>query len=97
VKWRVSIRPRAETDLQQAWQWYEREQSGLGDKFLAEMRELIQSLHEYAERPPEYYRGFHRLLAPRFPHKIFYRIQGDRVIVFRVLHTTQHHPNKLRG
>jgi plasmid stabilization system protein ParE len=97
VKWRVSIRPRAEMDLQQAWQWYEREQSGLGDKFLAEMRELIQSLHEYAERTPEYYRGFHRLLAPRFPHKIFYRIQGDRVIVFLVLHTTQHHPNKLRG
>ena len=53
---RVSIRPRAEADLQQAWQWYEREQAGLGDKFLAEMRELIQSLHEYAERTPEYYR-----------------------------------------
>lgn len=96
MKRRVTIRPRAETDLQQAWQWYEREQPGLGHKFLLEIRQLIQSLEHYPERATVYYRGFHRLLAPRFPYKVFYRVKVDHVIVFRVLHARQHHPHLLR-
>lgn len=92
----IFVRLRAEGDLQRAWDWYEHEQPGLGDKFLAETRELIRSLDQHPARTVDYYRGFHRLLAPRFPYKVFYRLKGDRVIVFRVLHSKQHHPRHLR-
>jgi plasmid stabilization system protein ParE len=96
VNARIIVRPRAEGDLQRAWQHYEREQPGLGDEFLRELRQLIQSLERYPERAPLYYRGFRRLLAARFPHKVFYRIVADRVIVFRVLHAKQDHSGRLR-
>ncbi len=92
---RVIIRPRAEADLQQAWQFYEREQPSLGDEFLHELRELIRSLEHHPERATYYYRGFRRLLAERFLYKIFYRIVADRVIVFRVLHAKQDHSRRL--
>jgi hypothetical protein len=39
-------------------------------------------LEEQPERRPIYYNGFHRLMTRRFPYKIFYRVEGDRVIVF---------------
>ena len=96
MSWPVTIRPRAEGDLQRAWQWYERERRGLGEKFLAEMRQLIGSLEHQPERSPLYYRGFRRLIARRFPYKVFYRIESDRVIVFRVLHASRDHPSILR-
>jgi plasmid stabilization system protein ParE len=95
VKGHVIIRPRAEADLQRAWHHYELEQPGLGDEFLRELRQLIQSLERHPERAAFYYRGFRRLLATRFPYKVFYRIVADRVIVFRVLHTKQDHPRRL--
>lgn len=95
MTWRIIVRPRAEADLQRAWQHYEREQTGLGDEFLRELRPLVQSLERHPERAPYYYRGFRRLLAARFPYKIFYRIVADRVIVFRVLHARQDHRHQL--
>jgi plasmid stabilization system protein ParE len=95
VTWRVVIRPRAEADIQRAWQHYEDEQAGLGDELLHELHLLVQSLEHHPERAPYYYRGFRRLLASRFPYKVFYRIVGDRVFVFRVLHARQDHRQQL--
>ena len=95
MKWRVLIRPNAETDLREAWSWYESQRAGLGDELLLEICAAIQLLENDPERRPIYYRSFRRLLARRFPYKIFYRIEGDRVIVFRILHAKREHRRQL--
>jgi plasmid stabilization system protein ParE len=82
----VSIRSRAETDLHEAYQWYEAQRPGLGIDFLDELKRAMTLLEGKPERRPCYYRGFRRLLTSRFPYKIFYRVETDQVIVFRVLH-----------
>jgi toxin ParE1/3/4 len=86
VKYSVSIRPRAEADLREAHQWYEVQRPGLGSDFLDEIKRAMTLLEEEPERRPYYYRGFRRCLTRRFPYKIFYRVETNRVIVFRVLH-----------
>jgi plasmid stabilization system protein ParE len=83
VSWRVIIRPNAEADLQDARSWYESQRSGLGDELVAEVRSAVRLLAERPERRPVYYNGFRRLITRRFPYKIFYRVEGDCVIVFR--------------
>lgn len=93
--WRVTIRPRAEADLKKAREWYEKARPGLGDEFLAEVRKAVRSLERNPESPPVYYRDFRRVFTDRFPYKLFYRIDGDRVIVFRILHAKQDHLRKL--
>lgn len=95
MKWAVFIRPAAETDLREARQWYESRRAGLGDEFLDEVNRAINLLQERADQRPVYYRDFRRLVTRRFPYKIFYRIEGDRVIVFRVLHAKRDHPQWL--
>jgi toxin ParE1/3/4 len=95
VSWRVIIRPNAEADLRKAWSWYESQRPSLGDKLLIEIRAAIRLLEEDPERRPIYYRDFRRLLTHRFPYKLFYRIEGDRVIVFRVLHAKREHQRQL--
>jgi plasmid stabilization system protein ParE len=67
VKWRLVIRPRAESDLREARSWYENQRAGLGTEFLAEIDTTIQILMRDPQRHPIYYRGFYRVLARRFP------------------------------
>ncbi|MBI3414886.1 MAG: type II toxin-antitoxin system RelE/ParE family toxin [Verrucomicrobia bacterium] len=95
MKRRVTIRPRAESDLQEAKLYYDLQRPGLGDDFLVSVGESIGYLEEHAERRSIYYRGFRRIITRRFPYKMFYRIENDRIVVFRILHVKQDHLRKL--
>jgi toxin ParE1/3/4 len=87
----VVIRPRAEADLHHAKGWYDAQRLGLGAQFLNVVNEAIHLLEERSEQYPFFYRDFRRVLLRRFPYKIFYRVEGQRVIVFRVLHAKRDH------
>jgi plasmid stabilization system protein ParE len=95
VGWKVIIRPAAEADLRDARLWYESQRSGLGDELLNEIDRIVQLLEEQPERRPIYYNGFRRLITRRFPYKIFYRVEGERVIIFRILHAKRDHRRQL--
>ena len=95
MNWRVIIRPNAETDLREAWLWYESQRAGLGDELLIIIRAAIRRLETDPERRPFYYRDFRRLLTHRFPYKLVYRVEGERVIVFRILHAKREHQRQL--
>lgn len=95
MSWTVIIRPNAEADLRDARLWYESQRAGLGDELLIEIRAAIRLLETDPERRPFYYRNFRRLLAHRFPYKIFYSVEGERVIVFRILHAKREHRRQL--
>ena len=77
--------------MREARQWYEAQRAGLGGQFLDEVKRAILILEGQPDRRPLYYRNFRRLLTRRFPYKLFYRIEGDHVIVFRVLHARRDH------
>ena len=96
MNWRVIIRPNAEADLREARSWYESRRAGLGDELLDEVRRAVRLLETEPERRPFYYRDFRRLLTRRFPYKLFYRTEGDRVIVFRILHAKRKHQWQLK-
>lgn len=96
VKWCVSTRPAADTDLKEARDWYERQRPGLGDEFLLAVADAFTRLEESPQRFPVYYRGFRRVLTDRFPYKVFFRIEGEAVIVFRILHAARDHGRQLR-
>jgi plasmid stabilization system protein ParE len=68
-----------------------------GEDFLDEIGRSIDLLAHCPDLQPVYYRGFRRVFCRRFPYKLFYRIEGDRVIVFRILHARRDHPRHLSG
>jgi plasmid stabilization system protein ParE len=82
-------------DLVEAREWYEAQRAGLGDEFLASVADAFTRLEESPEQFPVYYRDFRRVLMNRFPYKVFFRIEGDLVIVFRVLHAAREHTWRL--
>ena len=96
VSWILSIRPKAKADLRRAHDWYEERSAGLGDEFLAAHAETFLRLEANPERFPFYYRDFRRVLTRRFPYQIFFRIVGQNIVIFRILHGAQDHTRQLR-
>ena len=76
-------------------QWYEERRARLGIELMSAVRTAVRALQENPTRYPEYYQGFRRVLLRRFPHKIFYRFERERIIIFRILHAKQDHTQHL--
>jgi plasmid stabilization system protein ParE len=89
---RVIVRSEAEADITAAAVWYQRQQAGLGDEFLAEVEIAITGagknpfLHPKLRRKPD----VRRVPVRRFPYHIFFISRPDAVIIFRVLHSSRH-------
>jgi toxin ParE1/3/4 len=91
VSCRIIVRPKAEADLLEAAKWYDAQRATLGEQFLGEISRAFRRLETSPECHPSYYQGFRRLLIRRFPFKVFYRIEGNDVIIVRVLHAKRDH------
>ena len=89
---RLIVRSEAEADLTEAALWYEGRDPGLGLELTAEIRGAIQRA---VERPSTGLRlrkqpEVRRILARRFPYRVFFIVRGDAIVVFAVLHAARH-------
>lgn len=81
---RIELLEEAETDLLDAYNFYQKQNPSLGQYFLDTLFSEIDSLMLYAGVHAEF-AGYHRMLSRRFPYAIYYRMSGDRVQVFAVM------------
>lgn len=82
----VLLRPAAAADAESAFRWYEKERSGLGREFLAEVGRTIHAVAESPERYPVVHRQTRRALLSRFPYAVFYRALADWIVVVAIFH-----------
>jgi len=80
----VTILPSALMDIAKMQFFYENIEEGLGVRFCAYLIEEIDKLTDHAGIDEMHF-GFYRALANRFHQSIYYKIDGDSVIVWRVL------------
>jgi plasmid stabilization system protein ParE len=70
------VRPEAEADIDEAYEWYERRSLGLGDRFLDAVEEAIGFVRESPQRFPAMHREpdmtIRRALVDRFPYGVFF-------------------------
>ena len=90
---KIKILPSALADLDRGRQFYARQEKSLGDYFLDALFSDIDSLVLYAGIHLKVF-GFHRLLAKRFPYAVYYKVDGDVSVVFRVLDCRRRSPEK---
>lgn len=85
---KVKILPTALEDLDRGRRFYARQRKSLGDYFLDALFSDIDSLELYAGIHMKVF-DFHRLLAKRFPYAVYYKVDDETCIVFRVLDCRQ--------
>ena len=82
----VLIRAIAAVDIEDAFDWYEQQRSGLGDEFRFELKAALQRLVERPNLYPVVHRDTRRILLRRFPYGVFYRTYPQLIVVVAVMH-----------
>lgn len=85
----VILRRRAEDDIRAALQWYEAQDSRLGDVFLIELRRTLEQIGQFPESFPLVHTKIRRALVPRFPYLVFYVVEVRRVVILAILHSSR--------
>ena len=70
--------PKAQKEILEAWEWYEDQQPGLGDRFKAEVRNKI----ELVLKNPLHYplKGkCHEVQTDNFPSSLFIRSTNEKI------------------
>ena len=80
----LSILPSAVVDIIRERYFYDSLEAGLGMRFMDYIFAEIDKLEEYAGID-EIHFGYYRALAHRFHQSIYYKVEGDSVVVWRVL------------
>ena len=91
---KIKILSSAVEDLYDGRLFYGRQGDGLGEYFFDTLFSDIDSLALYAGIHIKIF-GYHRLLSRRFPYAVYYKIDGDIVVVYRVL-DLRRHPARIR-
>ncbi|WP_084185077.1 type II toxin-antitoxin system RelE/ParE family toxin [Desulfonatronum thiodismutans] len=82
----VRFRKEAETDIENASVWYEKQFLGLGHEFLDKIDESLDAIQNNPLMYPVVHRDTRRALIGKFPFAIYYRILDGFIIVVAVMH-----------
>ncbi|MEO1404541.1 MAG: type II toxin-antitoxin system RelE/ParE family toxin [Cyanobacteria bacterium J06635_1] len=80
------IRPDAELDIQEAYQYYEERDQGLGSEFVRVVDACFSKIGRNPLSYPAVYRQIRRALIRKFPYGIFYLIEDEKIIVIACFH-----------
>jgi plasmid stabilization system protein ParE len=83
---RTFVRPEAQINIREAAVWYEQQETGLGHRFMGEIRQSLKSIRKTPFRFPIIENGVRRLLLHRFPYAIYFLLENDTVVVIELLH-----------
>ena len=86
MKYRVIVRPDAEDDLKEAYSWYEDKRTGLGYDFLLQVDAGLNFIARNPNIHPIEYKETRKHLVKRFPYKIIYLVEKEKIIVLAVVH-----------
>ena len=73
--------PGAKQDLNDAVDYYETCQKGLGTDFLIEIRKTVYRILEYPDGWTEISKNGRRCLTNRFPYELTYTIEDDSILI----------------
>jgi len=81
----VSFHQLAERELNEAAQYYELEQPGLGSAFLNEVQRCLRAISEHPEAGRIMLGQVRRRLLRRFPYGLLYRLKPDVIRILAVM------------
>ena len=89
LKYELIIRNEAESEIINAVLYYEKQQIGLGKKFLAHLQLYFDRIQTY---PEHYYikrNPYREVFIKKFPYLIIYELINHKIIVYSVFNTHQ--------
>ncbi|UIE38868.1 type II toxin-antitoxin system RelE/ParE family toxin [Leptodesmis sichuanensis] len=86
MSYTLIIRPEAELDIQDTFEWYEAQSPGLGSEFVRAVDACLSSIGRNPLAYPLIYRQARRALIRRFPYGILYVFEQETIFVVACFH-----------
>jgi toxin ParE1/3/4 len=84
---RLRLRSVAETDVAEAIRWYAEQKPDLASRFYEALSSTLRNIEHNPHLYPVVDGKTRRALFPKpFPYMVLYRIEGDMISVYAVLH-----------
>ncbi len=83
---RLIIRPEAEAEMTDAFDWYEDRVPDLGSEFLLCVDAVFNAIQRTPPQYPRVYKTARRALTRRFPYEVIFVEDDERVVVLSVFH-----------
>lgn len=91
----LRLLPTAELEFADAAIWYERRRAGLGRRFVSAVEETFERILRRPDRFETPYRDLQRAPVADFPYGVYFRQEGDCVLIVAVFHLHRD-PQQLR-
>lgn len=88
MEYKLEFREAAQKDLFRAYKFYEKQQIGLGEKFISEVEFGLKFVKRNPEAFPEKKKGFREFILKTFPYILIYRLDKQEVTIFAIFHTS---------
>ena len=83
---RFEFSPEARAEFEDGERYYERQIPGLGARFRSDVRETLVRLRNWPLAAPVERGEIRRLILSRFPYKLLYSVEADRIYILAVAH-----------
>ncbi len=81
---RVSAHELAELELNEAADYYESKQTGLGSLFIRTVQQAVRQISRYPESAQIVRGKARRKVLTRFPYNIIYSVEADRIRILAI-------------
>lgn len=85
----LRFHPEAEKEVLRSAAWYAERSPVAGQAFLLELDLVVERILEAPERWPLSVHRTRRIVFPRFPFSVYYRVSGDVVEIIVVAHQSR--------
>ncbi len=85
----IIMRPVAETEVNDAFRWYEDKSEGLGSEFMRALDAVLASIQRNPTAYAIVYKQMRRALLRRFPYGIIYLVGNNEIIVLGCFHASR--------
>ena len=82
----VEFHPDAQDEFISAAQFYESQTDVLGLDFVLTVQRTYERLREFPASGAPFGRRLRRLLVPKFPYGLLYRVEPERIYIVAVMH-----------
>jgi plasmid stabilization system protein ParE len=86
AQYNVIIQPEAEQDLDDAFEYLEAQQKGLGFQLLAELTDILEALESSPLLFQKVYGEKRRAVVKRFKYNVIYKVINTEVYILAIIH-----------
>lgn len=87
MPYNLLIEEDAKPDIADAFNWYSRISTTLGNRFLSELKNALDYITSYPEMFKIAYAPYRQAPLKKFPFVILYKIDGNCIKIYRILPT----------